>query len=248
MVAAMSRRPPSDADAAARAGAVTIDRESVARGAMESVAASGAAQGLVRLLSDEDRATSLAAALARWSPHEDVWLFGYGSLLWNPTFAFVERRGGRALGYRRSYCIWLPVGRGTAENPGLMLGLEAGGTCDGIAYRIAAAQVREELALVWKREMLTGSYLAQWVSVDTPAGQVPALTFVVDPAHERRVAPDVDEAVIVRHLATAGGAFGTCYEYLERTVMELGALGVRDAYLERLWAEVQAYREPGDGR
>jgi cation transport protein ChaC len=228
-------------------GAVVIDRQSVADGAMMAVAASGAAAGLLRFMSDEEREASLAAVLERWSPHEDVWLFAYGSLLWNPTFAYVERRPARARGWQRRYCVWLPIGRGSPDNPGLMLGLEAGGTCEGVAYRIAAAQVRPELELLWKREMLTGSYLARWVPLESEAGDVDAVSFVVDTTHERRVAPDVDEAVIVRHLATAGGAFGTCHEYLERTVTELRALGLRDPYIERLWAAVVAYRESRGG-
>lgn len=252
MVARMSRSTRADgtdagSGAGAPVGAVVIDRQSVASGAMMAVAASGAAQGLLRFMSDEEREASLAAVLERWSPHEDVWLFAYGSLLWNPTFAFVERRAARLPGYQRRYCVWLPIGRGSPENPGLMLGLEAGGTCEGVAYRIAASQVRAELELVWKREMLTGSYLARWVPVETDAGDFDAVSFVVDATHERRVAPDVDEAVVVRHLATAGGAFGTCHEYLERTVKELGALGLRDPYVERLWAQVLEYREQHGG-
>lgn len=241
------RAEGSGPDAPAGVGAVVIDRQSVANGAMMAVAASGAAQGLVRFLSDEEREASLAAVLERWSPGEDVWLFAYGSLLWNPTFAFVERRPARVVGYQRRYCVWLPIGRGTPENPGLMLALEAGGTCEGVAYRIAASQVRAELELVWKREMLTGSYLARWVPAHTEAGELEAVSFVVDTAHERCVAPDVDEAVIVRHVATASGAFGTCHEYLERTVKELGALGLRDPYVERLWAQVLAYRAEHGG-
>lgn len=228
-------------------GALVIDRQSVASGAMMAVAASGAAQGLVRFLSDEEREASLAAVLERWTPDRDVWLFAYGSLLWNPTFAFVERRAARVQGYQRRYCVWLPIGRGSPENPGLMLALEDGGTCEGVAYRIAAAQVRSELELVWKREMLTGSYLARWVPVESEAGAFEAVSFVIDSRHERRVAPDVDEAVIVRHVATARGEFGTCHEYLERTVSELGALGLRDPYVERLWVQVQAYREQHGG-
>jgi glutathione-specific gamma-glutamylcyclotransferase len=226
--------------------AVPIDRSSVASGAMAAVVASGAAAGVIRLLSDEERAVSLATALEGWAPSRDVWLFGYGSLIWNPTIAFVERRPGRLPGYQRRYCLWLPVGRGSPDNPGLMLGLEAGGECDGVAYRIAASQVHEELALVWKREMLTGSYVARWVQVETTQGPIDALTFVVDTTHERRVRDDEPEAVLVRHLATARGAFGSCHEYLESTVRELEALGVRDPYLERLWQAVSAYRERAD--
>ena len=236
-------RSDSGDDGPARA--ITLDRQAVASGAMQSVLV--AAQGLMRLASEEEQAASLAAALAGWAPGRDAWLFAYGSLLWNPTIAFVERRRARLDGYRRRYSLWVPVGRGTPEVPGLMLGLEAGGACEGVAYRIAAERVRDELALVWKREMLTGSYLARWLPVQAPEGSLDALAFVVDVGHERYVSPDVDETVIVRHLAHAGGALGTCREYLERTVRELGAEGLRDEYVERLWAAVTAYRERGGG-
>ena len=117
------------------------------------------------LLSDAEIEADLDATLASHPPGEDVWLFGYGSLMWNPAIEFAERRAGAVHGWHRRFCLWLHMGRGSPDNPGLMLALERGGRCAGMLFRIPAADARDELLLAWRRELFTGAYRSRWVTV-----------------------------------------------------------------------------------
>jgi len=90
-------------------------------------------------------------------------LFGYDSLIWNPTVHYVESRIASIEGWKRAFCLSTPAGRGTLEHPGLVLALDAGGSCTGVAFRIAEEVLMEELSIVWRREMLTGAYIPHWV-------------------------------------------------------------------------------------
>ena len=135
-------------------------------------------------LTQEEREASLQQALERYAPGEEAWIFAYGSLMWNPALEFVEASPCHVEGWRRSFCFWVPLGRGTPELPGLMLALEAGDGCEGIAYRISPERVRSELAILWNREMLSGVYQARWVPTRLRDGRiVTAVTFVVDTSH-----------------------------------------------------------------
>src|SRR4028118_1856156 len=98
----------------------------------------------VSFLSEAELQASLSNTLQQ-QPDSDVWLFAYGSLIWNPVFTFVERRMGMIYGFHRRFCLWVPAGRGTPDNPGLVLGLDRGGSCRGIAFRIAAADISSGL-------------------------------------------------------------------------------------------------------
>ena len=183
--------------------------------------------------SDEEIEASLDEALASHPAEEDVWVFGYGSLMWNPAFLYDEQRLGSVRGWHRRFCLNLTRGRGTPECPGLMLALDRGGACRGMAFRIAADQARDELLLVWRREMLVGSYLARWMNVTTAEGVVRAVTFVVNPKHARYVGR-LSEVEAADRIGRAAGELGTCLDYFDRTVAALHAFGLRDAALERI--------------
>jgi glutathione-specific gamma-glutamylcyclotransferase len=205
----------------------------------------------MRLLSDEELAASRAAILAGADLSDGVWLFGYGSLIWNPAFHFTDCLTGTVYGYHRRFCLWTHLGRGCPERPGLVLGLERGGSCRGAAFHIAREAVEEELAIVWRREMLSGAYVPRWVQAHTVLGAIRAITFVINRAHERyaRFLPDDRIAEVI---ATAEGWLGPCADYLINTVDHLAALGIHDRPLERLRQQVLAYRrraeaEPGLG-
>ena len=195
----------------------------------------------MRILSEEELAASRAAILAGIDLSEGVWLFGYGSLIWNPAFHFTDRLIGTVHGYHRRFCLWTHLGRGCPERPGLVLGLERGGSCRGAVFHIAPDAVEEELEIVWRREMLSGAYVPRWVQVRTPLGEIRAITFVINHAHERyaRFLPDDRVAEVI---ATAEGWLGPCADYLINTVEHLAALGIHDRPLERLRAQVLAYR------
>lgn len=191
--------------------------------------------------SDEELETSLDETLAGVAPGSDVWVFGYGSLMWNPAFRFAERRLGIVRGWHRRFCLWLQRGRGSPDCPGLMLALDRGGVCRGIAFRIEAAFVREELLLVWRREMLSGAYLARWVDVASDEGSVRAVTFVANQAHAR-YSGKLTEAATAERICAAAGELGSCLDYFERTVRILRTLQVDDRALRRI--EVAIARTP----
>jgi glutathione-specific gamma-glutamylcyclotransferase len=195
----------------------------------------------MRVLSEDELAASRAAILAGVDLSEGVWLFGYGSLIWNPAFHFTDRLIGTVYGYHRRFCLWTHLGRGCPERPGLVLGLERGGSCRGAVFRIAPDAVEEELAIVWRREMISGAYVPRWVDVHTALARLRAITFVINRDHER-YARFLSDDRIAEVIATAEGWLGPCADYLINTVDHLAALGIHDRPLEHLRAQVLAQR------
>ena len=190
------------------------------------------------VLPDEERAASLRATLATAPETGDVWVFGYGSLIWNPAFHFIEKRTARIHGYHRRFCLWSPLGRGTRENPGLMLALEPGGACRGVVYRIEERAVETELDILWRREMFTNAYRPTWVTARTRGGSFSAVTFVVNRDNARYAGRLSDER-IAHHIATAQGPMGACRDYLLETTRHLAELGIRDPHLEAMVRKVR---------
>ncbi|HOB96339.1 MAG TPA: gamma-glutamylcyclotransferase [Aquabacterium sp.] len=183
---------------------------------------------------------SRRACLGRSAPGEDLWIFGYGSLMWDPAVHFSELRRGDLAGHRRRFSYRTQMGRGTPERPALMLTLEPGdGQCSGLVFRIAAALAERETALLWQREMIRGGYLPTWLPVQTPQGPVRALAFLANPAHPGYVGelPLQDCAAII---ATAEGQIGRNRDYLRQLDAQLLCLGLDDPDMHRLWAAVQA--------
>jgi cation transport protein ChaC len=195
------------------------------------------------LLTEEELVASLGRTLAGHPPGEDVWLFAYGSLIWNPVILHAGRKVGKVQGWHRSFCLRADAGRGSPDRPGLFLGLKPGGACRGILYRVAAAEARAELMLVWRREMLTGAYVPRWVQAATLEGPVRAIAMTVNRRHDRYVG-DLEEGETVRWIATAEGGLGRCCDYLFDTVTHLREAGIADPRLERLAAAVRAF--PGE--
>jgi cation transport protein ChaC len=202
------------------------------------------AQGLPETwrLSDEAREASRRAVM-RNRADDDLWVFAYGSLMWNPAFKFAEIRRGRIEGYHRAFCLYdTRGGRGTKEKPGLMAGLDIGRACDGLAFRIAAELVEEESRILWKREMLTGVYVPTFVACDTELGPVEALTFVADRANPV-IRTDMPRETQVRCIATGKGRLGTSREYLENLAGHFEVLGIPDEDVFALLEEVRAFAE-----
>lgn len=199
----------------------------------------------LQTLTEADRLASLHAMLAT-RPPGDIWVFGYGSLIWNAAIEAVERRVARVDGWHRSFCLAITALRATADRPGLMLALDSGGSCQGAAYRLAEADVERELGLLWRREMVCGAYVPRWVEVKSLAGESFgwAIAFTIDASHAR-YAGDLDEATVVHRLATASGGLGSAADYLIRTCDSLHTDAIRDTWLERLNLLVKALRENG---
>lgn len=179
------------------------------------------------------QAAAMAEAPAAVRDGGDAWVFGYGSLMWNPAILHQDTRIATLHGYHRRFCLWTPLGRGTPEKPGLVLGLARGGSCRGVAFRIAGPDVDEEFRVLWRREMVSDGYVPRWVGLETEKGPIHALTFVINrdcPRYAGRL-PD-DEAVKV--IAGTGGDLGTNAEYLLSTVQHLDELGIPDRRLHAL--------------
>ena len=191
------------------------------------------------ILSEAQLQESLSQTLWQHQPNSDIWVFAYGSLIWNPIFKFAEQRIGTIYGWHRRFCLWVPQGRGTSENRGLVLGLDSGGSCRGIAYRIAAADVSSELPLLWRREMIVGSYIPRWVRVRNGTQQLPAITFVINRQH-RAYAGKISFETTINSIATASGELGSCADYLIQTVNGLTEVGIKDKQLLKLVQQVQA--------
>lgn len=188
---------------------------------------------LLEIMPDEERNASLAAMLEAAPTPREIWVFGYGSLIWNPAFHYAERQASHLYGFHRRFCLWSLMGRGCERNPGLMLGLMPGGSCRGIAYRIAPDQVASELDILWRREMFTGAYRPVWVRLRAAQNVLHAITFVVDPNHQR-CAGRLDDETVVRHISVAEGPLGRGSDYLFQTADHLRELGLEDPHLGRL--------------
>lgn len=184
-----------------------------------------------RVLEVEELQASIDRTLAVRPPGaEAIRVFGYGSLIWNPAFHWTERRVGRVWGWHRRFCLWVRSGRGTPENPGLMLALEAGGSTRGLVYDVDPASRDEELLIIWRREMVTAAYRPVWVTAQTDDGPMPAITFVINRSHER-YAGLLPEGRVVEACASACGVLGACAEYLFNTVEHLDEMGLPDRHL-----------------
>lgn len=192
----------------------------------------------VPLVPEAEFNASLEATLAGWDAAQDLWVFAYGSLIWNPLIHFVEQRCARLHGFHRRFCLRSRGARGTVDNPGLVLGLDYGGCCNGVAFRVEAAKARHELKMIWRREMVLGSYAPRWVEVNSGGETIRAVAFVVNRRHPH-YAGKVPPAELIRILATACGKFGTCADYLCQTVDCLAASGIHDPHLVHLRALVE---------
>lgn len=198
----------------------------------------------VNVLTEDQLQESIREKLKQQKPDSDIWIFAYGSLIWNPIVKVAEQRIGTIYGWHRRFCLWVPQGRGTPDNPGLVLGLDHGGSCRGIAYRIAAADVPSELLLLWRREMIVGCYIPRWVRVFDGTQQQDAIAFVIN-RHHRAYTGNISLETTVNSIATASGELGSCADYLMQTINGLMTVGIKDKSLLRLRDCLQ-HRPKGD--
>jgi len=190
-------------------------------------------------LSDQVLLTSMQAFLADIDTGQDLWVFGYGSLMWNPGFEFAEVRLAKLEGYQRCFSFKVDIGRGTVDCPALMLSLEdQAGCCTGLAFRIAAKQLQDELAMLWRREMIQGSYVAAMRPITTPQGQLTALAFVSNPESSHYVGRQPLDST-ARAIAKASGFIGSNRQYLEQLAAQLTHLDIEDNYVHQLQTRVE---------
>ncbi len=209
-----------------------LKREDFTPERVDALIAEARKHGPYDALTHEEREASRQAFLADRTG-DGLWVFGYGSLLWNPAFHFEHSEPARLFGYRRNFCLKLPMGRGSPEFPGIMLALDLGGSCNGRAFYIKPEQVDSETRVLWLREMLSGAYRAAHCHMRLADKTVSGLTFIVNRRHSRYM-NDLSLKDKVHLIATGSGHLGTCRDYLDNTVAHLDEINVRDRYLHHL--------------
>lgn len=192
------------------------------------------------LMTDHD-VRALAEKLFAESGDEPLWVFAYGSLIWKPDFDAVDWRHGGLKGWHRSFCLKLTRWRGTQSEPGLMLALRRGGSCNGILFRLSDEERLAQIERMIRREIssLSDASSIRWVVADTDEGPVRALTFWAGPSGDR-VEIGLPLEAVARTLARACGHIGSCAEYLYLTVRHLEEKGIRDRNLWKLQELVAA--------
>lgn len=164
----------------------------------------------------------------------DFWVFGYGSLVWRPGFAFEERQIATLHGWHRALCVYSHVHRGTPEQPGMVLGLDRGGSCRGVAFRVAPDRREETLAYLRAREQVTMVYRESWHALRCADGRrVRAVAYTVDRSH-RQYAPRLPDEELVRLVRLGVGVSGANPDYVLNTHAHLVELGIADGRLARL--------------
>lgn len=180
---------------------------------------------------------SLNATMAL-RPEGPIWVFGYGSLIWNPLFEYMSREIATLAGWHRSFCLRTTAGRGSAEIPGRMLSLERGGSTEGVALQLPEQGFDEELRVIWIREMITGAYVPTWAEIQLFSGpKIKALVFAANTAHSHHET-NSDIAHVAPIIATATGAIGSNAEYVRKLDSALAEHDLRDAYIESLVEEL----------
>ncbi len=220
-----------------------ISRESLLNGEIQKLAESR--PGLINLMPDDVRTKLVQETIDNAPDQSEFRVFAYGSLIWNPAIEIESTYRCSITGYHRSFCFWTVLGRGSQELPGLMMGLESGGTCDGVAYSIAQDKLETELDLLFRREMMSYVYKPTWVKAryenDYGIGN-DVLAFVVDPENDR-YCTDLDEETLVRSLALAEGPIGKNCDYLYQLVEHLEELGYEDPEMTALADKVRKFQE-----
>ena len=179
-----------------------------------------------------------------------LWVFGFGSLMWDPSMRFDEVRIATAPGHARHFCLWDDGARGSRDRPGLMAALDAAGPdepgCHGLAFRIPPGEVEAESAILWQREVIAPGYVATFIPVETAAGRLRALAFLADREADV-IRTDLSAAEQADMIAHAEGILGTNLAYLENMIAHLAALGLEDAAMAALWRRVCAIRQASGG-
>lgn len=177
--------------------------------------------------------------LHQWGGRDDLWIFGYASLIWRPDFEFTEQRRARVHGWHRALKMWSRINRGTPECPGLVFALLSGGSCHGVVYRVPRHDVPEVVAMLWLREMVTGVYDPRSLRCSTAKGPVHALAFTLS-RRSPNYTGELSETRYQQIFSDACGRYGTTQDYVRQTLESLQRHGISDAALARLLKLSQA--------
>lgn len=211
---------------------IGLSRDALARGDVMSLARARDGAGSA-ILSDE----ALLESRRRYVPDDyqgdDIWVFGYGSLIWKPELTFSEKTDALVHGFHRRFCMWTRIGRGSPDCPGLVLALDNGGSTKGVIFRIPAAIAPRELDILWRREMMADSYRPVWLNAKTQKGPIKALSFAIRrnrPVFAPRMSDEETAAIIHK----AKGFVGPCKDYLQNTQKALIEAGIYDKQMAQL--------------
>jgi len=175
-------------------------------------------------------------------PTGDLWVFGYGSLMWRPNFPYEEARSALLRGYHRALCIYSVEYRGTYETPGLVFGLDRGGSCRGLAFRVLEKNADQVMSYLYEREMVTGVYRPRWRDIEVSDGKtlekVHSYIFVADTTHDQYTGKLPDDET-VKLVLQGRGKGGACIEYLKNTLDHLRELGIEDKNLARIVSKAE---------
>ncbi|WP_187265536.1 gamma-glutamylcyclotransferase [Reinekea thalattae] len=211
-----------------------FNRDAIKEGLFQQIAADAEAKGLIKLSTAEEREASWRSLLAE-NPNADgaVWVFAYGSLLWNPAIHVEQTVNARLEGYHRDFTLRTYIGRGSEQQPGLVLGLEDGLFCEGQALKIPAKKVESELSLLWAREMVSSAYIPTWLPMLTDQAEpFYGIGFIMDKSYPHYAA-NLSFEQRCHDLAFGEGSLGRAADYLFDTLTSLTEMGIEDALLER---------------
>lgn len=219
----------------------TLTREALINGDIERLLHKN--RSGLRVMSDSERAQLVQETLNSLGDNADLWVFAYGSLIWNPALDFEEQRRCAVNGLQKKFCFWTTISRGTEEQPGLMLGLVEGGQCNGVAYRIDRKKAATELDVLFRREMALYVYIPTWSEAycEKTNTNFTTLTFVADPACDRFV-DNLSQAETVKTIATATGPLGKNCDYLFQLSEKLHELGFEENEFDELVHQVREYQ------
>jgi cation transport protein ChaC len=173
------------------------------------------------------------ALLKHWPRSQDLWIFGYASLIWRPEFDILEQHLTKVQGWHRALKMWSRLNRGTPECPGLVFALLSGGSCQGMVFRTPAQKVTQTIDQLWFREMPNNVYTTRWLQCPTPQGPVNALAFTLprsSPSYTGTLSPEQYQDIF----RNATGRYGTTLDYAQETLNSLKQHGIHDKALEAL--------------
>ena len=214
-----------------------ITRETLANGVIARMASERDGDDTI-VVSENALLESRRALLPDDADCSDLWVFGYGSLIFNPLIDYEATIKAKIFGYHRRFCLWTRVGRGSPDCPGLVLALDRGGSCTGLGFKLKPENAIAELDVLWRREMLTLAYNPRLLRLHTDDGIKTGISFTSNPdrpVYAQKMTLDQQAEVI----ANAVGFIGPCREYLYDTVAGLASLDISDPYLEKLVIEVK---------
>ena len=215
-----------------------LEREFILDGGVERLI-EGSRAFAHKLVPIEEREIMRRRVLGEIGKGHDIWIFGYGSLIWNPILRFAEERTARIYGYHRAFCLWTQLGRGTLDRPGLMAGLDRGGSCRGVAYQIAPDEVECETRILWDRETPLPVYEPRVLRAVTKRGDIPVIAFIANRPSDYYAGRMSIEAQ-AEYIARARGELGSNAEYLFNLVQCLKARGLLNESLDQLRRAVSA--------